>query len=152
MINDLLKLPRSVIFAIINDSSKKAYISYTSNLQRRLGVISSEILDGISSIGNVTEKIEAKILETTNDKVLVKYFIADYRNKGYTILTEKIPLEYKFKTFLSIDEGNVKVVAVNKRNDKIILGTFKNIETANNFVKFIETNNLTKNLIYSIYG
>lgn len=147
LLKALMRLPRSAIFAIINDFDKTVSISYTTNLQQRLGLISSDYLQRNISM----ENLEEKILETHADSVLVKYYMDDYRNKGYTVIGTKIPLEYRFKVELSIVDGNVKVIAANKRNDKITLGTFESVGMAEDFLSYITRNNLSKNLIYSIY-
>lgn len=137
------------IFAIINDFTKVVSVSYTTNFQQRLNQISTDFYNRGISLENYT----ARILETCcDDRCFVKYYVDDYRNKGYTIIDGKLPLVYKFKIEFSIEEKSVAVVAVNKRNDKIILGKFTNIETANKYLLFITVNNISNNLVFSICG
>jgi hypothetical protein len=152
----LLDAPNEAIFAVINDFNKTIYVSYTHDLQRRLGIITSEILSGYwfeyNELETNTKNIDFRILETNVDRVLVKYYIDDYRNKGYSVYGKKIPLQYKFRIEFGVVSKGVEVIAVNKRNDKICLGKFQNFEEASNFLSYVNRNNKSMNLIYSIDG
>lgn len=141
------------VFAIINEIDKRVYVSYSSRLHQRLGIITSEILAGDWKYPQMIEdssKLNVLILEQRDCKVFVKFFIGQYKKLGYSIYndSEKIPLEYKFK--MEYTNRNILVLAVNKRNEKEVLGTFKMFEDAQNFLSYIMNNNPTKNLVYSI--
>lgn len=155
----LLTVPDNVIYAIIDDFNHKVELSYTSVFKRRLGTILDELSNKVSSIENNTRfdekndnigaiKITAKILEISSDSNLVKYYIDHYRNLNYEV-SSKIPLQYSFN--IEIDNDKVNVIARNKRNKKITLGKFDSIELATEFLDYVKANNVTDNLIYSIY-
>lgn len=95
-------------------------------------------------------KLELVILEQRLEKNFVKYFLDEYRNDGYTIYNEKerIPLEYRFK--IEYGEKSVFVVAVNKRKEKVRLGTYRKFKDAQRFLRYITKNNPANSLVYSI--
>jgi hypothetical protein len=143
----------SVIFALINETDKRVYVSYTSRLHQRLGTILSEILEGdwkFKEMIQDKDKLECVILEHRIEKNFVKYFINDYRNKGYYIYnsSDKNPLEYRFR--IDITYHKVLVCAVNKRNEREILGEFSMFDEASEFLEYITVNNPTKSLVYKI--
>lgn len=143
----------SVIFALINEIDKRVYVSYSARFHQRLGTIQSEILGGDWKYKQMIDdqpKLVCKILENQNTKNFVKYYIDQYKKQGYYIYngTEKIPLEYKFK--MEITNRNVLVCAVNKRNEKTVLGTFKMYQDAQDFYEYIMKNNPAKSLVYAL--
>lgn len=155
LLKGLFEAPQRGIFAIINEFDKRIYVSYTKDLQARLGTISSEILNGLWKFPLMTEdrnKLTLKVLESSEEKVFVKYYIDHYRNLGYTVYNEneRVPLELHFGLVFGVDERSVNVVAINKRNDKIVLGKFRNIETATRFLEYAQKYNASKNLVYAI--
>lgn len=148
----LLGLPNSAIFAVLDDFKKLAYISYSTNLKHRIGQICSDISDNSFKVALSIENSRLEILETNVDKNFINYYVQEYRNKGYTVYEERLPVQYSFSIVFDIKNRNIMVVAKLKRNDKIVLGNFADIETAKKFLGYVKENNHTNNLIYSIYG
>lgn len=143
----------SAIFAIINETDKRVYVGYSARLHKRLGIILSEILSGDWKYKQMIEdkgKLEFKILDHNTDKVFVKYFIVQYVKMGYSIYndSERIPLEYKFR--IEFGKEQVLVCAVNKRNEKEILGKFSMYQEAQEFLDYINRNNPARNLVYKV--
>lgn len=141
------------IFALVNDSDKRVYVSYSSRLHQRVGTILSEILAGDWKYKQMVldrDKLAFVILEQQDTKNYVKYFIDQYRKQGYYIYngTEKIPLEYRFR--IEFDNRNILVCAVNKRNESITLGTFSMYDAANEFLQYVSSNNPAKSLVFAI--
>lgn len=96
------------------------------------------------------DKLELIILDNTNTKNFVKYFIDQYRKQGYYIYndTDKLPLTYRFR--IEYTTRAVLVVAVNKRNEKEILGEFQYVGDAQEFLAYVMQNNPSKSLVYSL--
>jgi hypothetical protein len=149
----MLALSDQAIFALINETDKRVYVSYSSRLHKRIGSIMSEILAGEWKYKQMIEdkaKLKLVILEHQDTKTFVKYFIDDFKRRGYYIYneSEKPPVEYRFKIEHTVN--HVLVVAVNKRNEKKVLGKFKMFEDARQFLEYVTGNNPTKSLVYSI--
>lgn len=143
----------NAIFALHNKTDKRIYISYSSRLHQRLGTILSEIVAGEWKFKTMVEdkdKLELIILDNTNTKNFVKYFIDQYRKQGYYIYndTDKLPLTYRFR--IEYTTRAVLVVAVNKRNEKEILGEFQYAGDAHEFLAYVMQNNPSKSLVYAI--
>lgn len=149
-----LSIHNQGIFAIVNHHSKYVYVGYSARLHQRLGIIQSEILEGTWKYKQMILDKDCLVfclLDSSPDKLFVKYFMEQYQKEGYKLYNEdeRLPLEYKFR--IEILEGKrALVVAVNKRNDKIILGNFDRIMPAREFLKYISRNNPTKNLVFAL--
>jgi hypothetical protein len=160
MLQQFLSIPEAAIFALVNHSDKRVYISYSARLHQRLGAIATSMFQGLWKFPQMSKdwyKLELTILETRIDKCFVKYFIDDYRNKGYDIYngTDKVPLGYKFRIDLDLTSSQSSVsralvVAVNKRNEREILGKFRTMTEAKKFLKYVSKNNPCNNLVYAI--
>ncbi len=155
MFQSFLNLPKQALFILINEKDKKVYISYSSKLHSRLGVIAVEITDRIWRYKDMVKdkkKLELRILETTPQKHFVNYYRNEYRNNGYELYneTERIPLQYQFKLCYTVRK--VLVVAVDKRWNKTVLGRFETYEEARGFLLYIKHNNPACSLCYSLNG
>lgn len=142
------------IFAIINEQDKRVYIGCSTRLHQRIGTINGEILEGTWKYKQmIVDKncLVFLVLDNNPDKLFVKYFIDQYKKKKYTVYndTERLPLEYRFRLEI-LSQDRVIVVAVNKRNDKIVLGEFDRIMPAREFLKYINRNNPSKNLVFAV--
>lgn len=122
-------LPNSCVYAIINDLNKTCSVLHSNNLQSRLGVIleANEIGSRLVIL-DVLDDLEHKLL------LCEKYKIA-LSQQGYSILNKRSYINYKVSIQYSKRFHSVLVVLYNKRRDKKIVGEFKNINDAKEFVK-----------------
>jgi hypothetical protein len=159
-----LRLPPAAIFALINETDKKVYISHTTRLPTRLGEMVDKMTLGTWKFPAMTQdkhKLELKILEQSNteSRYFVQYFVSEYRNMGYTIYneTENLPKGYTFQIQYSFDtiafrmDELVSVIAINSQYEKIVLGKFQHPQEAEDFLEnVVKKNNPAGSLVFKI--
>ncbi len=126
-------LPEDAVFALISDSSKECYISHTTNLKSRIGLIltDSDIL---------RDDTKLIILKTgLNDnkykRIYCQYYLDKHLALGYKNIGESHSyINYKVKVQFSDLLSEALVVLINKRKDKEVVGVFKTIIEAEEFV------------------
>jgi len=156
LLNELKHLPKSVIYAIRNDSSKKIYISQTSRFLTAIDLILKELDIGTFKCKEMIkdfDKLQIEVLEVMEDietrKLHVQYWKDKFKELGYKEYIEtRPPLEYKVVTRVTYDCKYVIVYLVNKRYEYKPVGVFNTIKEANTFV--IE--NYTSKYIYPVYA
>lgn len=159
LFKQLLSLPKTAVFAFINDRTKRVYVTYSSTFKTRLMQIISEISTKrwkYRGMLNELRDMELVILDKNipeNDlKIFTKYHRDQYRNMGYTRYEkEKIPLQYTFSIRFTVKTSSITVCAFNSRKESIVLGYFDSIEEAKEFLALINNPclNPSKNLVYA---
>jgi hypothetical protein len=152
---ELLNLPKQAIFALVNETDGKVYVSFSTRFPSKLGSIIGQLVDKTWRWKEMILRrkfLKLVILETSVERNFVKYYKEQFQKNGYTVYNEKekLPLWYEFKINYSLRK--VLVVAVNARNDKTVLGRFNTYEEARGFLLYIKHNNPANSLCYSISG
>lgn len=167
MFQQILELPPACIFALVNETDKRVYISHTTRLPTRLGEMVDKMTLGTWKFPAMTEdkqKLELVILERGDtEKYFVQYFIGEYRKRGYTIYneTENLPRGYRFQIkymlqgdWLSKDyltRPGVLITAYLSNGETEILGKFHHPKEAEDFLEnVVKKNNPAGSLVFKI--
>jgi hypothetical protein len=135
-LNTLLDLPRSCVYAIVDEKHQRVLIQYSTSLMGSLARLIEKIklgdppcrkLMGISDLKFVVlEEIECR------NRLMVRtgFYMREYKSLGYELLVEKLPIEYVLKCVPKpINSDNaiwvLQAFLVSKRNSKILVGEFK---------------------------
>jgi hypothetical protein len=158
LIHQLLTLPKTAVFALINDFNKRVYVAYSTKFKTRLMTIIELIATKrwkhrgmINELKHIRLVILEKNIPEHELKLFTKYHRDNYRNQGYRFYNkEKIPLQYSFAIRLTTG-GRIAVVAFNSRKEPTILGLFYLLEEANKFLVDLKDRNLnpSQNLVYA---
>lgn len=121
-------LPNSCVFAIISDSKRTCSVMHSNALQSRLGAILEAHEVGCRLVVlDVLDDLEHKLL-------LCEKYKLKYVELGYDILNKRSYINYYTRIQYDRSFHTVNVVLYNKRRDKKIVGVFKNINEAREFV------------------
>ncbi len=146
-ITNLIQLTGSGVYCFINDSSKKVYIGYGINilnsLQRILTQYKSNSLPS-RTLQNEFLNLEYRnicLLDTNNKstsfvlKVLATQWINKYKELGYEVLNNKLPVNYEIMSYIELDE--IVVVLRTKNRKEVVLGRFKSNSDSEQFMSRI---------------
>lgn len=133
-LTDIRSLPQNAVFGVINDSSMEFYISHTTNLRTRIGLVIDDI--------EIREDSRIVIfLDGVDDKrykqLFAQYYINKFTEMGYVDVARKkcSYINYTVRVQYSELLNEAWVVLVSKRNDKEVVGRFKTVEEANEYVR-----------------
>jgi hypothetical protein len=159
LIYTLMTLPKTAVFAFINDFDKRVYVSYSSTFKTRLMTILDQMATKrwkYRGMINELKKLRLVILEKNlpehDLKVFTKYHRDNYRNSQYRFYNkEKLPLQYSFTIRFTDKRNSICVVALTTRRDPTVLGWFETIDEANTFLALVQDRNLnpSQNLVYA---
>lgn len=123
------------MFLVINKQEKLVYINYTQNIASALARF---YVDWNGKPG--AEALELEILSVTTDietlKLHAEYWRDKYRNIGYDELADvsRKTLQYKVRTLVTPDLSGVNVELVTARGDSKVVGKFKTLAEAKEFI------------------
>lgn len=160
LILNLFTLPKTAVFAFINDFDKRVYVSYSSTFKMRLMTIIDQIATRrwkYKGMINELSKLRLVILDRNQPehelKLFTKYHRDYYRNQGYRFYNskEKVPLQYSFTIRFSDRRNAICVVALTTRREPTIIGWFETLEEAKLFLELVNdrTLNPTRNIVYA---
>lgn len=135
MLSNFLSLPASCVFLIVNKQEKLVYINYTQNIAAALARF---YVDWNGKPG--AEALDLQILSVTTDietlKLHVEYWKDKYRNMGYSDLIKpcRKTLQYNVRTLVAPDLSGVNVELVTARGDRKVVGKFKTLKEAEEFI------------------
>lgn len=159
MLFDLLSLPESGVYALVNEIDKKVLIVSSSDLVSSYLRLIKGIQSGSSTLyRNLrvnTQSLIFVLLEKVTDKynltVRRDYFEDYYRNNGYSLyaLTGK-RVKYTIKTnIIHVDFSPKCIVYLrSNRGSKVVVGAFDNVDECNTFVETHYSNGVP-NIVYS---
>ncbi len=126
-------LPENAVFGLISDSTKECYVSHTTNLRSRIGLI---LTDNDNILKEDTRLVVFGDIRSYKYKLLyAQYYLEKMVAAGYkNIGTSHSYINYKVKIEFSVLLNEVFVVLVNKRKDKLIVGVFKKMDDAQEFI------------------
>lgn len=143
--NELLQYPQSCTFALIHEPSKSVVFYDTVNFYKLLG----EILNKLSSdtfdypeFHKYKHELSFKVIDE-NQSINIRRqtyasYVESYKQLGYNVLNRKLSLvKYKIRTvFTRFNRVPVVcVVKVNSRNEKSVMGIFRNELESTEFIK-----------------
>lgn len=160
LILNLFTLPKTAVFAFINDSDKRVYVSYSSTFKMRLMTIIDQIATRrwkYKGMINELSKLRLVVLDRNQPehelKLFTKYHRDYYRNQGYRFYNskERVPLQYSFTIRFSDRRNAICVVALTTRREPTIIGWFETLEEAKEFLELVNdrTINPTRNIVYA---
>lgn len=127
-------LPLDAVFGLISESSKECYISHTVNLKARIGQI---LADNEDILKDDTKLVVfcTGFSDSEYKRIYCQYYLDKYIANGYTSISPTDNyINYKVRIQYSEALKEVFVLLVNKRKDKKIVGVFKQMDEAQEFV------------------
>jgi len=147
-ITDVLKLNVACVYALYSDSTKMVHVSHTTNLLIALGRLLSDMdasVYGGLKYDVMNDQVKLKILttqpEVVDDKRMIKLHASLYMDKfkqqGYTAYKPTNLVKYKIRKSIKVLQLKAFYVVdlVNSRNDKILVGVFRNKREMDQFLK-----------------
>ena len=143
--NELLQYPQSCTFALIHEPTRTVVFYDTVNFYKLLGEIlnklSTETFD-YPELHKYKHELSFKVIDESQSINIrrQKYasYVESYKQSGYTVLNRKLSLvKYKLRTvFTRFNKVPVVcVVKVNSRNEKSVMGIFRNEVESSEFIK-----------------
>ena len=156
-IKDLLNYSKPGIWGFVNDKDKRFFISYSNNILSSVSRNISQIQDKSHSCRKLIRdlpNLQFVLLagstshDTKDLKILAMELIDGFKAKGYTPYKDVTLVSYKLRTAITKDY-KIHVLLVNKRNDKVVVGVFDNIDDSKSFISNNYPNNKISKVIYS---
>lgn len=158
LISELIKLPSMCIYALINQPEKKIYLGFTTNIVTALGRITKDIKYSNEELNN----LPFVIIESPKDRINLyarfNYWYNYYSNKGYLFYNKnkpKLPI-YKVRIDLMSDfrlkyetSALCYVKLVTRGYKELIVGIFKDYETAQEWTALNYSNGEVNKIVYS---
>ena len=152
----LYKMPESGVIAFRNNEMKIIYITQSKNIKPLISKILVEIKNKIFKHRELVksgENTEILFLQDCKDaetrKLHIQYWIDYFENQGFTVLKDKSPLEYRVRVRLGSRYEQIFVELLNKRREIKVVGVFKSIIEAEDFVEKCYKINKYKLPVYS---
>lgn len=164
LFQELSNLPLKCIYGFVNETDKRIYIGYSSNI---LNTLSRKLME-LKSSNNVIkydwDKLDFKIIEeihsSNNLRIRYEHWVKEYNKNGYQMYREYKAVNYKLRIEVLHDvlmEGTRKyrfyVKIVSRGSRELIVGIFDNKEDMDVFIELhyksidyiiYANNNLTK--------
>lgn len=139
-VKQLLSLPKMGVFALINDQDRVVFITHSSCIVESLGKLIRQLKERTHNCANLIidrDKLRLVVLEEIQNSsalsVRTRYWIDQYVAKGYGLYSKINAVKYRLR--VEYDElGNVIVKAVNTRNKGYVIGVFRNLGLANQWI------------------
>lgn len=151
-LRQIQELPQDAVFGLINDSTKECYISHTTNLKARIGLILTDnefiLKDDTRLIVFVDGIQDLKYKLMYAQYFLDKYIRCGFKNIGVV----RGYINYRVSVQYSDLLNEALVVLINKRKDKQVVGVFKTVEEANSFVEQYYVKGALVQPVYAING
>lgn len=163
-------IPKSGLFALVNKSNKRVYISHSRDIPSSLARLVRDIGSRHSIYKQLikdVKKLEFTLLENINiyDSLLdihckMDYYITEYKQLGYEIYNSRYKLQ-KFKVRIDVElDRLVYVKLISKSYKQIVVGVFDNMDDAIEFsyifdvmdivIPVYSINNYTRSYILSL--
>ena len=141
LLSTLTSIPNNAIIAFINDFSKKVYILQGSKVRTLLMQNLTQIEDGEHNHLDSLDNYRLEVIETCYDRthrlLHTEYWYNQYEKIGYEVMARRCLLKYRYRIVLN-KQGLVVVSAVSRRNDQIIVGVFRKLKEAEEFVLYAD--------------
>ena len=157
-IKNLLDYSKPGVWGFFNEKDKRFFISHSNNILAAVSRNISQIQDKSHSCRKLIRDLPNLhfILLVggvdnegfKNRKLRAAEVVEAFKAKGYTPYKESTIVSYKLRTVVTSDY-KIHVLLVNKRNDKIVVGVFDNMDLAKGFIDSVYPNNKISKIIYS---
>lgn len=156
-IKELLNHSNPGVWGFLNTKDKRFFISYSNNILSSVSRNIAQIQDKshtcrklIRDLPNlqlvVLQKVDTR--DTKTLKLIAMELMEGFKAKGYTPYKNVTLVSYKLRTVITTDY-KIHILLVNKRNDKIVVGVFDNIDDSESFISINYPNNKITKVIYS---
>ena len=142
------------VWAFVNESDKKIFISYSENILSAVSRNISELLSASHSCRSLVSdfsKLDLLVLEKVSKaetKVKAGRYKENYKADGWQLYNTSIPVQYSVKTTISND-CKIQVYLINRRKDKIVVGVFDSKQESDQFIQTHYPNNIVTSIVYS---
>lgn len=140
-VKQLLNLPQRAVIALINDQDRIVYITHSSCVVESLGKLIRQLQDKTHNCLNLIidrEKLRFEVLEVVQNidalGVRTRYWIDQHVVKGYALYSKPNAVKYRLRVEYD-DYARVIVKAVNTRNKGYVIGVFRNLGLANQWIE-----------------
>jgi hypothetical protein len=140
-VKQLLQLPKMAVIALINDQDKVVHITHSSCVVESLGKLIRQLKDKTHNNLNLIidrEKLRFVVLEEIQNidalGVKTRYWVDQYVAKGYGLYGKINAVKYRLRVEYD-DYARVIVKAVNTRNKGYVIGVFRNLGLANQWIE-----------------
>lgn len=140
-VKQLLNLPQRAVIALINDQDKVVYITHSSCVVESLGKLIRQLQDKTHNCISLIidrEKLRFEVLEVVQNidalGVRTRYWIDQYVAKGFGLYSKPNAVKYRLRVEYD-DYARVIVKAVNTRNKGYVIGVFRNLGLANQWIE-----------------
>jgi len=140
-LHTLLALPQRAVIALINDQDKLVYITHSSCVVDSLGKLVRQLQNKTHNCLNLIidrEKLRFEVLEGVQNPdalgVRTRYWVDQYVAKGYAPYSKINAVKYRLRVEYD-DYSRVIVKAVNTRNKAYVIGVFRNLGLANQWIQ-----------------
>lgn len=137
----LLKLPQRAVIALINDQDRCVYVTHSSCVVESLGKLIRQLQDKTHNCLNLIidrDKLRFEVLEVVQNPdalgVRTRYWVDQYVAKGYGLYSKPNAVKYRLRVEYD-DYARVIVKAVNTRNKGYVIGVFRNLGLANQWIE-----------------
>lgn len=162
--NSLLKLPRSAVYAVIDEKQRRVLVSYSTSLMASLGRLIERINTGEMPYRklNPYNRLKFVVLEKDEcrNRLMVRtgFHMQEFKKQGYSLVVDVPPATYVLKSVLLYtglnaghrSEAKIQAVLVSKRNSKIIVGEFKTQAEYDAFARLHYRNGKVYDIVYDV--
>ena len=147
----LNKLAVRGVYALINETDKRIYISYSTYVLGAVARLLRELKDGAHPSDQLCQdldKLEVHILERSeNLKLRATFYAKEYEKRGYELYRPVKYVQYKVKR--RYKQGKVFVELVtNSYNRSVVVGVFEKMGAAKHFIETYYTGDIYR-IIYA---
>lgn len=152
-IDNLLDLPDSAIAGFFNETDRKVYLLYSEALLDALVRNVRQIKNGSHTCKELADdknKLEFKVIETTNDDLRLKYlnWTEELKRQGYSMYRNYTPINLYAKTAYSKNLKSIEVRIYNKRYEWFVVGVFNTAKEADEWMAQTYPEGRVREIIY----
>lgn len=138
LIQILSVIPKSGVFALVNNQSNNVYLAYSNNILTYIVRLLFDVTNiKYRKVRDDIEKLEFVMLFESNDKDEMiqqySYYVDHYKDINYTFYREYTPVKYKL--IKEVIEKNIVISLIAKNGKKKVMGVFCSKKEADLFVK-----------------
>lgn len=151
VLETLLDLNRATVYCLINEVDKKIQIYYSSNTLKHLSRLLDEIMVSGQWIAlkNDIKKCKLVIIETTDNKLRLGYWIDYYRNQGYSFYKDISPILYSFNIKIEyFPKKLVYVLSLKNSTNEIVIGKFNKKKEMEEFKRLHYPDKVITKIVY----
>lgn len=139
----LADLNRPGLYALTNVLDKKVYIGYGKSMLKSVTRLLDDLKTNknLSKLAGDSNSLVFSVIETCLDQNSMAYLRlrmgvhrSQYKDNGYSFYNSDKGLRLRVNSYLDLD-GYIYVEVVSQSNKRIVVGVFKRVADADNFIK-----------------